>query len=161
MLRFIIPAALLVLGGLAVSSQSKKSFPNEYKRKQILFGTGGGFTGIESTYVLQQNGQLFKAISDTSFQELSVIDKQKTKEYFKQLRELDLDEIDLNAPGNLYYFLEEKKREKSHRLIWGANGADVPEGVLELHRTLIQVVRDLNASGATSQPTNDADAVDK
>jgi len=145
---YLMPLFAILVAVLYSSCTAKKHLPTEYKKKQLIFGTGGGFTGAVTTYVLQENGQLFQTVSDTSYKEVSVLSKDSTKTYFAQMDTIPIsDSLEFTHPGNMYYFLEKKEGyadEKSNRITWGDGKHEPPAGIKELHTSLIQIVRDLN-----------------
>lgn len=105
--------------------------------EQIIFGNGGGVTGVEVNYILLNNGQLFKTNAwqkDTT--ELTKISASTAKNYFKQMADLDWEKIDVNEPGNIYYFLSYKTIENIHRATWGATGYEPPEGIKSIYQSL-------------------------
>ncbi len=144
---FALIAATLTVAIVSSSCQTKKYLPSEFSKKQILFGNGGGFTGMETTFILQENGQLFKANLDETYDELQVLDKETCKYFFDKLNDCNMGELEFNQPGNLYYFLEEKGKKVNKRLVWGDRSSGQPsENVFELHGELIRMVRDMNSA---------------
>ena len=100
-------------------SACKTYSPDQLPESQLRFGNGGGFAGIETTYTLLENGQLFKSSSvDTVQQELNKTKIKNAKQVFEQMTALQLDSIDLNSPGNVYQFVEKKVGTQSHRVVW-------------------------------------------
>lgn len=109
---------------------------------QLIFGSGGGITGAIDMYILLDNGQLFHSNSLTGEnEELEKLSRKETKTCFKKLEAIQLDSIDFNHPGNRYYFLEEIKGDKKHRVTWGSNDHEVSEACQELYNQLRTVLK--------------------
>lgn len=117
---------------------SCKSYkPENWPEKRLLFGSGGGFTGAVTEFVLLENGQLFTRVGvETPYKELKKIGRSTTKNLFSkasQLKELD---AGVNQPGNIYYFISDFQPGKERRIAWGAPDAPVSETVKELYKEL-------------------------
>ena len=109
--------------------------------QRLVFGKGGGFAGIETSYTLLDNGQLFKSIStDTSFTELKKIAKSEAKGLFTTLETIAFDSIQLNNPGNLYQFIESNTVGKTHKVVWNAeDSANTPEALKNFYKNLMEL----------------------
>ncbi len=143
---YLMPIFAIIVAVLYSSCSPKKYLPNQYKKKQLIFGSGGGFTGAVTTYVLQENGEIYKFLTDTTYEAVTILPKDTTKNYFSTLDTLHLDSLDFNHPGNMYFFIEKKdgfKDEESARVTWGDGKHNPPTGIKELHTSLTQVIRDL------------------
>lgn len=103
----------------------KEYAPTELPEEQIEFGTGGGFAGYETAYILLDNGQLFKKSGPKAdIKRYNKIPKSLVKSLYKGLEKVNtLDPNDFQ-PGNLYSFIE-KKGETPFRIVWD----DFQEGV--------------------------------
>jgi hypothetical protein len=140
----LLPALILLLLCLFLynsCSSSKVKQPSEFADAQITFGSGGGFTGLVTDYTLLGNGQLFKRSSkDNQFVELKKGKKNAAQQALENYTFLGIDQLTVNDPGNLYYFIEHKTKEgKTHRLTWG-NGASPQEEKLKLYYSLLNAM---------------------
>ena len=114
-----------------------KYTPDKLPTKQIVFGDGGGFAGIETSYTLLENGQLFRQVDvEGPFQELKPIKPQEAKVFFDKVASLQLYKMDIEKPGNLYYFLREVNENIDSRVTWGAGDYLPPRAVVSTYRTL-------------------------
>ncbi len=97
---------------------SCKSVP---ENQQITVASGGGITGIWHEYTLKPDGQiLHKASNVDSTEVVKTLSKSKTKNFFKQIEVLKLDEKKMDEPGNMSYFVQFSERKKfSHKVQWG------------------------------------------
>ncbi len=121
---------------------SCKSYqPLNWPDKRLLFGSGGGFTGAVTEFILLENGQLFTHTGvETQYKELKKVGRRTTKNLFSraaQLKELD---AGVNQPGNIYYFISDFQTGKERRIAWGAHDVPVSETVKELYRELSGLV---------------------
>jgi len=96
--------------------------PYEYQGRIIHFGSGGGFTGKVSHFTLMDNGQVFEGIDkEGTVTVLKKLDKSVVEQVFDNYDKLNLKELRLDNPGNLYKFL----RLNNHKITWGGKG-EVP-----------------------------------
>jgi len=110
------------------SCQTKKYTPLDYSENMVIFGSGGGFAGTVNEYCILQNGQcFFKKAGEKVFNEVSSIEDNKVNQVFDIYKTLSLQEIEIKAPGNMYYFVKFGKKEKMHEMLWGAYGQDPPQ----------------------------------
>ncbi len=134
MTKLIITALSLLLIVLFYSScKTTKYTPTDFPDAQITFGSGGGFTGLVTDYTLLENGQFFKRSSkDKIFVPIKGVKKDAAKQAFKNFNFLGLDKMEVNDPGNMYYFVEFKTKDgTAKKLTWG-NGKTEKEDTLKL-----------------------------
>lgn len=106
--------------------------------KQLIFGSGGGMSGVSDTYILLENGQLFHTNSlayETN--ELKRVSQAKAKEYFKKMADITFSEIQFDHPGNRYYFLEDRTAGTQNRIVWGSTEMEVPIECKTLYQELV------------------------
>lgn len=134
MTKFIFTTLSLLLVVLFYSScKTTKYTPTDFPDAQITFGSGGGIAGLVTDYTLLENGQLFKRSSkDKRFVPLKGVKKDRVKQAFKNFTFLGLDKMEVDDPGNLYYFIEFKSKDgTAKKLTWG-NGKTEMEKTLKL-----------------------------
>jgi len=103
---------------------------------QIHFGEGGGITGAITEYCLLKNGQLFdKKHFTEDFKTFKKGKRRPAKKLFKACRKMKIEEIDLNNPGDKYYFIQYQKGTINHRITWGRD-KEVPVEITELYASL-------------------------
>ena len=126
MIRFfatgLTTLCFLVALCLSASAQSLPS-PSTLFKRQLTFGSGGGFAGKTRSYVLHENGEIWvrERVTDSLTLHKTLTEKQ-TKQFFQSADQLQLDKYKFNNPGNIYYFIEynnPKKRYKA-KVTWGA-----------------------------------------
>ncbi|HQW10913.1 MAG TPA: hypothetical protein PK076_13415 [Saprospiraceae bacterium] len=99
-----------------------------YNKAMISFGSGGGFTGARSEYILLDNGFLYEnSKMSTVPVEINHLDSKMTTQIFNNIHLLGLDTMKYNKPQNLYYFLKYKNGNDSNYICWGGK----PQGRLE------------------------------
>ncbi len=132
-----ITAVLLLLNGCHRQRYTPATFPG----KQLTFGSGGGFTGQVVEYTLLENGQLFQNNTLTKeIKPLQRLDWKKRKWAFAEAEKLSLDKLSFNHPGNLYYFIQVKQGESSHRVTWGDPTATTPPALEDFYKQLLSKV---------------------
>ncbi len=130
--------SLLFMSNCKVIRYSAEKLPV----KQIVFGDGGGFIGVETSYILLENGQIFKKTGVGGLlQELSPIKQKQSKTLFEKLATVQLYKLDINKPGNLYYFLQETNNETDSRATWGAGDYLPPQSLVAIHRELLSIAK--------------------
>ena len=106
---------------LIVGCKSTKYTAKDLPQNQVLIGNGGGFSGIQTEYILLENGQLFERSSmRDSLVELKGVSKKAAQKIFEQIRTLGMDTMNYNQPGNLYKYLSYSTPFKDYRITWGA-----------------------------------------
>ena len=114
-----------------------KYTPDKLPTKQVVFGDGGGFAGIETSYILLENGQLFKHIGvEGKYQELKGIKPKEAKVFFDKIASLQLYKMDIEKPGNLYYFLQEINDVIDSRVTWGSGDYLPPHSIVSTYKDL-------------------------
>jgi len=140
-MKKILPLAILTI---FLFSQCKvvKYTPDKLPTKQIVFGDGGGFAGIETAYTLIENGQIFKQVgTEGRYEELKAVKKKEAKTFFEKVASLQLYKMDIEKPGNLYYFLQEINETIDSRVTWGAGDYLPPQGIVATYKDLRELAK--------------------
>lgn len=100
--------------------KTTKYTPDKLPIRQIVFGDGGGFAGIETSYTLLENGQIFKQVGvEGPMQGLKSIKPKEAKALFDKVNSLQLFKLDMDKPGNMYYYLRQVTDHLDSRVTWG------------------------------------------
>ena len=122
---------LLVMYGCS----SLKTNPLEYKGKSIIFGNGGGFSGIEQSTMLLENGHIYQLENmRTKYELKKKLEKREVEQLFSILSTLELDQVELNSPENSYKYIEFNDNKSTNRLVWSSDSA--PNEIQILNRIL-------------------------
>ncbi len=115
--------------------------PDKYKKSQLIFGSGGGFTNLVNEYHLLENGRLYhKKSTDTTFIEISKENTDSVKILFAKTKVL-FDEIKaFREPGNVYYFIKFKQDSVIDEIVWGASKETSPAKAKDLYKELMNLV---------------------
>jgi hypothetical protein len=107
--------------------------------KQILFGSGGGFTGVVSEYALLENGSVLELSNDKkSYNVVNRIGRQKAGDCVATIKKLGLETLKFDEPGNLYYYIVVKTdKAVENRITWGSKENPVDNNIKDLYQTLI------------------------
>lgn len=109
----------IILSFILVSCKSQMSNYEDYKGKMIVIGKGGGFSGAYDEFSILENGQVYKY--NTITKERLLLGRMKknfSEQVFNNYKLLKIGEKNINAPGNLNYFIEMKDGENSLKSIW-------------------------------------------
>ena len=116
--------------------------PDNYDNGIIYFGHGGGFTGIEVGFALLENGQFFKRADQKSpFVALADIDSESVTRLWSNLKILQFESMNIDAPGNVYQFIEVTQNGQTNRITWG-QASDVSSGIQALYTILMKMAKD-------------------
>ena len=138
----LLPALALILVFFAACKATKYT-PEKLPARQVVFGDGGGFAGIETAYTLLENGQLFKQVGvEGGFVELKPLKSQAAKELFEKVNSLQLFKLDIDKPGNMYYFLRQVTDHLDSRVTWGAGDYLPPAGLVSVYKELKAITKD-------------------
>lgn len=130
----LAPLSIFLLLSLLLLSNSacnKKIAPETLPADQIIFGNGGGFAGIEKTFVLLNDGQIFeKSLDGKVYERRACIGKKTAAKLFAECDSLKLSQRVFSEPDNLYQFMTIKTAGKvENRLSWGSPTKPVPDDI--------------------------------
>ncbi|MCF8247736.1 MAG: hypothetical protein K9J37_20240 [Saprospiraceae bacterium] len=146
-MKKILPVLPLFLLAILPACKVAKYTPDKLPIRQIVFGDGGGFAGIETTYTLLENGQLFKQVGvEGSFTELKPIKPKAAKVLFDKVNSLQLFKLDIDQPGNMYYFLRQVTDHLDSRVNWGAGDYLPPQSLVSVYKELKDLAKDREAA---------------
>ena len=112
----------------------------------IRFGSGGGFTGATTTYILAADGRLERrrglpADTVEPATRLTVPPPAAVAQCFRALDALPSDSLTVQVPGNMTYFIEGRTvAGRPVTLRWGAPRAVVPHAGRALYQQLMALV---------------------
>lgn len=125
------------------SCKVTKYTPDKLPSRQLIFGNGGGFAGIETSFTLLENGQIFRQTGlEGAYEELKSIKPKEAKTLFSKLSSLQLYKLDIEQPGNLYYFMREVNEQMDSKVTWGSGDFLPPQALVSLYKDLHAVVKD-------------------
>ncbi len=135
---------LLLSLALSCSFCSNKNYtPADYPKGQIIFGNGGGMAGSVTEYTLLENGALFtKKGMNAENTALKKIESKVVKQLFNNIEFLNLNEVQLNQPGNRYYFMEFKGKNKDHKIVWGGAPMGPPKEIKNFYNILNHLLKE-------------------
>ena len=117
---FLLLFTLLFM--LSCSAVKKK--PLEHNGNSIIFGDGGGFSGIENSILINDDGKIYELKNRrSSYSFIKKMDSNDVDQLFNVIDVLGIMDIELNSPGNSYKFIELKMGESEKRLVWSASNA--------------------------------------
>jgi hypothetical protein len=125
---------LIILTLLLNSCMTGKQITNT-RVKQIHFGSGGGFTGIENIYVLDKDG----SIKDKDQNVVNELRMKEVLSIFENAKKLA--DSKLNQPGNMYSFITIISESDTNRLVWGQETSKVSPNILTLHENLMNKIK--------------------
>lgn len=138
MLRWLGTA--LISFGVLFGCKTTYNTPEEAESevRKITFGSGGGFTGAVTTYILLENGQMFrKGDQDTSFTNHHSLSKKEAKQLFTELEEKQLSQYVINQPENMYHFLRWQDESGEHNCVWGDYQGKINPAIVSYYKKLM------------------------
>ena len=113
---------------------------NELPAKQIVFGHGGGFTGMVHEYALLQNGYIVKIQKDSATQRIvKKIGRKKAAAYYAAVDSMRLHTWLYDVPGNIYHYVILKREgKKDNKIVWDGSGNDThaPKNIEDYYKKL-------------------------
>lgn len=104
---------------------------------QIHFGEGGGITGAITEYCLLKNGQLFNKKHFTEdFKAFKKVKKRAAKKLYKTCKKIELQKVQIDNPGDKYYYIAYETKDFKHKITWGGNQQKPSVEVIELYAAL-------------------------
>jgi len=105
---------------------------------QLLIGTGGGFTGRETVYLLTKRGLLYQK-KGAHFEKVAKMDSKWVQQVFFIYEAQKFGNMTIQSPGNTYYFVERHEAGTSKKLVWGKEPGE-PEILVQYHRFIWQQI---------------------
>ncbi|GAB3273913.1 hypothetical protein GCM10027347_46630 [Larkinella harenae] len=132
---------LLLISGASVA-QTGSRYPMTYKNRQIIVGSGGGFTGASTAYYLLENGYLYsKSNTDSLYTRLGRQPTAITRRLFHELETTcRIKTAQFDHPGNTYRFVGWKKGPQDYRVTWGESGKTVPASFTKFYNAFMKRV---------------------
>jgi len=119
-LIFIFFALYLGIGCTSTSTSLK-----DYQGKRITLANGGGFTGQVIEYVILEDGQVYRKNSmDQSVKAYTKLNKDIVKQIFDNYNVLELNKVELNDPGNMYFYISFADKDEIHKITWNTESTD-------------------------------------
>ncbi len=112
--------------------------PFKYDGRLINFGTGGGFAGRVQQWTLMDDGTMYPGQEVNNIANGVKIDQTLTGQMFKLYDDYGFGDLELNDPGNLYFFITMIDNGESHKLIWGEPKNKI---LAKYHHTLYQIAK--------------------
>jgi len=142
MKTFIYAFSLILLFSCKTAEEVKSSTPPTGKRYAI--GQGGGFTGEYFEFILSENGQVhkydYKNDREVYFKDLKKID---LVYFLKKLEALSLEGMEINAPGNMTYYIDLRIGKTSiNKITWGNYNYNPDENLVKLHKELFDNLKE-------------------
>jgi hypothetical protein len=126
----------------AIGCKTQRSYPAKYDGTQIKFGQGGGFTGLKTEYAILENGDCFKkSAGKDTFKYYVRFDKTYVDQMLYNFDFLGLREIEMHAPGDLYFFIELTEGDNMKKLVWGKSDVETSESLKSFYRILYTSVK--------------------
>lgn len=111
--------------------------PDNMPDQKLTFGNGGGISGIETTYTILENGQIFRQVGiGKTLEEIEKISKRKAKKCFEGAEQLDKFATEDFQPGNTYFFVSHQKEDMIRRISWFEGGEDKTKDLYTYYKTL-------------------------
>jgi hypothetical protein len=137
----LISITLLATATLFWFCKQQKYTVGKFPDKQLRWGSGGGFVGRETTYILLENGQIFQTEMKDKMTELKKTKTGKARKLFQAAEALGLAKMNFEHPGNIYSFLEYQEGDMVQRITWGDPKFPVDTRVQDLFAQLSDLVK--------------------
>ncbi|MCX6277633.1 MAG: hypothetical protein NT004_06025 [Bacteroidetes bacterium] len=130
---------ILSISILLFSCKSTQYTPKNYRETQLIVGSGGGVSGMIREYCLLDNGQIFvsKGIAG-DWKALKYVKSSKVRSFVNRAKDLGLDTIHFNHPGNMTYYFVYKSGKRSNEIKWGQTDKAIPVNINELYKEIIK-----------------------
>ena len=111
--------------------------------RTLHIGSGGGFTGAITKYTILPDGKVMKihTLNEKEPSYYKTLSENEMKQTHERLKRLDFENIQFNAPGNMYYFITMEYDETEHTVKWGDHRKKVPSQVQEYYDFAMQILK--------------------
>ncbi len=133
--------AIILVAMIFISGQSCSK---KYLKGTIYVGSGGGFAGSWKQYQLNADGNLyFQESNKDSLVFVKSLDSAATKKIFRKYYKLKLDRDDLDAPGNIYYYVGKRDGKfRNHKVTFGNPEAGVSKDLKNYYDEFMDKLKD-------------------
>jgi hypothetical protein len=140
---------LLFLALLSFLACSKKYTAETIPAERLQFGTGGGFTGQQTIYVLLSNGQIFKqkGLDGKKFESIGKVKKAAAKQLYERCSAYQ--KVKLDRPADMNHFVGMHNDSTKFNWQWGANlntKDSTVNSMFQLHKDLLNLIPTLETS---------------
>jgi hypothetical protein len=132
--------SLFIFMLFASCSSSGKVTTNQ-DGKQLIFGSGGGFTGIYTSYELYENGEVFTLLPDSTLKPIKKLRKKQACAIFEQAGKLKIAQPAFNHPGNMTWFIKYQADGAITEYKWGDANVSVPTEIKDFYNQLNTIVK--------------------
>jgi len=126
---------------LFASCSSSGKVKGDSNGRLLIFGNGGGFTGIYTTYELYEDGNVFILLPDNTLKPLKKLRKRLARELFSQADKLKIAQPMFNHPGNMTWFIKIQANGIITEYKWGDANHSVPNEIKDLYDQLNTIVK--------------------
>lgn len=136
---------------LLVVACAKKYDIDKLPPKQLHFGAGGGFSGVETDYMLLENGQIFMREGvGKPYQTLGKIKPKIARDFFAKAKVYE--NVQLNQPSNTYQYIsvqiDSTSAPKRYVFSGGKMKIDsITKEIMNLHEELQKNLPEMQTSG--------------
>ena len=110
----------------------------------LEFGSGGGFTGAYSSFLIHSSGEIYEKNTNVKDDiELPSITSKEAEAYFNQAKEAGIKTINFNKPGNMSKYIHLTEGEKTYRVTWAFDGDNPSTPIKDLYNDLSKLIRKL------------------
>jgi len=136
--RILISIFILTL---FVSCSTTGKVTNDTVSKHLIFGNGGGFTGIYTSYKIQEDGSVFALLPDSTFKPVKKLKKKEARSLFEQADKIKITQPVFNHPGNMTWFIKYRVNGAETVYIWGDSNVSVPTEIKDLYNKLNTIIK--------------------
>lgn len=135
-------ACIVVAMTFTACKTTAKAEKAEKSKTFISWGDGGGFTGVETVYILHSTGEIDRMQGGTYVSGLKVIPENDAAQVFANAELLQLAERRFMQPGNTYKFIELRHGEDIRRFAWADSPRENgPKDLVQFHRRLMHLLK--------------------
>ena len=139
MIRVVFTLLVALISGC---SANHSAMPDGYTGRQVAVGSGGGFTGLTTTYYVLDNRKLFrKSNRDTVYTPLGKLTARQKKRVFSAILDTcQIAKTPYNEPGNVSRFVLFQDGAESHRVTWAVGDSAVPTSYSKFYQSFMAIV---------------------
>jgi hypothetical protein len=120
------------------------SCSKKFQKGTIYMGQGGGIAANWREFQLNADGKLFlRQPNATEVKYLRTLDSSATRKIFKRYYKLKLDSNDLDAPGNIYYYVGHKiGKFRNNKVVFGHPEAPISKEIQQYFDDFMTTAQD-------------------
>ena len=136
---FLILAVFFVLNCSSSDLKKENGISSDFN---VIFGSGGGFTGLYNGYTIKNDGSVFKwggKLVEEDAEKIGNISAEERNTVAEKIREIDFFNINFDKIGNMNKIIVITEQGKKHKVNWPVNEGN--PSIVEFYELCMSIIQ--------------------